>query len=129
VGRRRILFIISDGQNHNSQHSYDTALERLLTREVQVFSIGLDTTLFQRMRSPLASYAKETGGESWFPDSQSGIESCYALSTETARNQYLLSYVSSNKRPAGKPVFREIKVQVTLKDAEIRHKRGYYQAP
>jgi VWFA-related protein len=129
VGRRRILFIISDGQNHNSQHSYDTALERLLTQEVQVFSIGLDTTLFQRMRSPLGSYAKDTGGESWFPDSQSGIESCYALSTETARNQYLLSYVSSNKRPVGKPVFREIKVQVTLKDAEIRHKRGYYQAP
>jgi hypothetical protein len=94
-----------------------------------VFSIGLDTTVFQRMRSPLGSYAKDTGGESWFTDSQSGIESCYALSTETARNQYILSYVSSNKRPAGKPVFREIKVRVATKDAEIRHKRGYYQGP
>jgi VWFA-related protein len=129
AGRRRILLIISDGQNHNSQFSYDAALERLLMREVQVFAIGLDTTVFQRMRSPLASYAKDTGGEAWFPDSQSGIESCNSLSTEGARNQYLLTYVSSNKRPVGKPVFREIKVQVAIKDGEIRHKRGYYQAP
>jgi VWFA-related protein len=129
IERRRIVILISDGQNRNSLHSYDTALERLLTQQVQVFSIGVDTTVFQRMRSPLGSYAKDTGSESWFPDSQADIESCYSLSTESARNQYVLGYVSSNKRPATKPVFREIKVQVSLKNAEIRHKRGYYQAP
>jgi VWFA-related protein len=129
INRRRIVILISDGLNHNSIHSSDSALERLLTHEVQVFSIGVDQTVFQRLRSPLGSYAKDTGGESWFPDSASSLESCYSLSTDTARNQYVLGYVSSNRRPAGKPVFREIKVQVSLKGGEIRHRRGYYQTP
>ena len=129
IDRRRIVILIADGQNHHSLHSYDTALERLLTHEVQVFSIGIDTTLFQRLRSPLGSYAKDTGGEAWYPESQAGVESCYSLSTDGARNQYVLGYLSSNKRPVGKPIFREIKVQVSLKNAQLRHKRGYYQAP
>jgi Ca-activated chloride channel homolog len=129
IERRRIVIVISDGQNHNSLHSSDAALERLLTHEVQVFSIGVDLTAFQRLRSPLGSYAKDTGGEAWFPDSQASLESCYSLSTDSARNQYVLGYASSNKRPTAKPVFREIKVQVSLKGGEIRHRRGYYQAP
>src|SRR6185503_20120134 len=84
IDRRRILILISDGQNHNSLHSYDTSLERLLTNNVQVFSVGVDTTVFQRMRSPLGSYAKDTGGDSWFPDSQGDLEACYPLSTDGA---------------------------------------------
>jgi VWFA-related protein len=130
IGRRKIVLLISDGKNHNSIHSYEAALERLLTSEVQVFSIGVDTTVYQRLRSALGSYGKDTGGDAWFPESQSDIEECYSLSTDNARNQYVLGYVSSNKRPAaGKPVFREIKVQVSVKNGGIRHKRGYYQAP
>ena len=127
--RRRILLIASDGRNQNSKTSYDGAMDRLLLHAVQVFSFGVDTSLFQRVRSPLSSYAKDTGGESWFPDSQSALESCYFISTETARNQYVLGYESSNKRPPAKAVFREIKVQVSLKGAEVRHRKGYYQSP
>jgi len=129
IDRRRVVILISDGQNQNSLHSYDSVLERLLTHEVQVFSVGVDTTTFQKIRSTIAAYAKDTGGDSWFPDSQSDLESCYSLSTDSARNQYVLGYRSSNPRPAAKPVFREIKVQVALKNVELRHKRGYYQAP
>jgi len=129
IERRRVVILISDGQNHNSVHSYDNALERLLTHEVQVFSMGVDTSVFQRVRSSLASYAKDTGGNAWFPESQADLESRYSASTDSARNQYVCGYISSNKRPAAKPVFREIKVQVSLKNAEVRHKRGYYQTP
>jgi VWFA-related protein len=130
IHRRKIVILISDGQNHNSLHNYDTALARLLTHSVQVFTVGIDTTVFQRLHSALGSYAKDTGGESWYPETQSDLEICYPLSTDGARNQYVLTYVSSNKRPTtAKPQFREIKVQVALKDAQVRHKRGYYQAP
>jgi VWFA-related protein len=129
IERRRVVVVIADGDNHNSRHSFDTAVERLLTREVQVFSVGVDASAFQRVRSALGSYAKDTGGEARFPDTQAELESSYSISTETARNLYILSYISSNKRPVGKPVFREIKVQVAVKNSTIRHKRGYYQGP
>jgi VWFA-related protein len=129
VERRRVLFVASDGRNQSSQHSFDTALERLLVSEVQFFGFGVDTSVFQRVRSSLTSYAKATGGETCFTESQSSLEACYPLSTEDARNQYVLGYVSTNKRPEGKPVFREIQVQVTRAGLEVRHRKGYYQAP
>jgi len=127
--RRRIIVLASDGRNENSQNSYETALNRLLVHEVHVFALGVDTSLFQRLRSTLLNYAKGTGGESWFPDSQAAIELCYSLSTEAARNQYVLGYASTNKRPAGRSVFREIKVAVTRPGTEVRHRKGYYQTP
>lgn len=129
IDRRRVLFVVSDGRNQNSMYTYDAALERLLTHEIQFFGFGVDTSVFQRMRSSLLSYAKATGGDACFSDSQGGLEACYMLSTEDARNQYVLGYVSTNKRPPVKPVFREIKVQVKGSGLEVRHKKGYYQAP
>lgn len=127
--RRRIVLVASDGRNQNSLHSYDAALDRLLMREVHVFAFGVDASVFQRVRSNLLSYTKATGGNACFPESQGALESCYFLSTEEARNQYVLGYVSTNKRPSGRPVFREIKVQVNRPGIELRYKKGYYQAP
>jgi hypothetical protein len=129
LDRRRIIFVVSDGRNQNSQHSFNAARDRLLLREAQVFAFGVDTSVFQRFRSDLLSYARETGGDTCFSESQSGLESCYFLSTEQARHQYVLGYVSSNARPSGKPVFREIKVQLRREGIELRHKKGYYQSP
>jgi VWFA-related protein len=129
VDRRRVLLMASDGRNQNSLHSYDAALDRLLMHKVQVFAVGIDTSVFQRLRSSLNSYTKATGGETCFSESQSALESCYLLSTEEARNQYVLGYVSTNRRPGAKAVFREIKVQVNRSGVEVRHRKGYYQTP
>lgn len=129
IERRRVVFVASDGRNQNSMNSYDAALDRLLIHEIQLYGFGVDTSVFQRVRSSLASYAKATGGDTCFVESQSSLELCYLLSTEDARNQYVLGYVSTNKRPALKPVFREIKVQVKGPGLEMRHKKGYYQTP
>jgi VWFA-related protein len=129
LNRRRVLLMASDGRNQNSIHSFESALDRLLMHKVQVFAFGVDTSVFQRLRSSLTSYTKATGGETCFSESQSALESCYLLSTEEARNQYVLGYVSTNKRPAARPVFREIKVQVNRPGIEARYKKGYYQSP
>jgi VWFA-related protein len=129
IDRRRILLVASDGRNQNSRSSYDAALDRLLLHEVQVFAFAVDTSAFQRVRSTLLSYAKDTGGNSCFTGAQSDLESCYLASTEEARNQYVLGYTSTNKRPGSRAVFREIKVQVSRPGIAIRSKKGYYQSP
>jgi VWFA-related protein len=129
VDRRKVVLMASDGRNQNSRNSYDAALDRLLIHKAQVFAFGVDTSVFQRLRSSLVSYAKATGGTACFSESQHSLESCYLLSTEEARNQYVLGYVSTNKRPGTRPVFREIKVQVSRPGIELQHKKGYYQSP
>jgi len=129
IDRRRIVVIASDGRNQNSQSSYDTALARLLMNEVQVFAFGVDTSVFQRVKSNLLSYTKATGGNSCFGEAQGDLESCYLVSTEEARNQYVLGYISTNKRPPTGTVFREIKVRVDRPGIDIHYKKGYYQTP
>jgi len=129
IDRRRIVLLVSDGRNENSLNSYDEAVGKLLLNEVLVFTVGVDTSLFQRVRSTLSNYAKATGGESWFPESQSAIELYYSLSSEAARNQYVLGYASTNKRPVTGTLFREIKVQVARSGTDVRHRKGYYQVP
>ena len=64
----------------------------LLMHGVQTFVFGVDTSVFQRVRSSLGNYASATGGDVCFSESQSTLESCYLLSTEEARNQYVLGY-------------------------------------
>lgn len=127
--RRKVIFVASDGRNQNSKYSYGAALDRLLLHEVQFFGFGVDTSVLQRVGSSLGSYAKDTGGDTCYSGSQGSLEVCYLLSTEDARNQYVLGYVSTNKRPEVKPVFREIKVQLARSGFDIRFKKGYYQTP
>lgn len=129
VERRRIIIVISDGENRGSEHSTDDTVDRLLDRSVQVFGIGMDTAFLSRRFTALGSFADASGGQACFVNSQEGLESCYFRTTEKARSQYVLGYVSSNKRPRGRPVFREIKVEVQIKGAEVRHRKGYFQAP
>ena len=130
IDRRRIVIVVSDGRNQNSLHSYDTALERLLMHGVQVFAFGVDTSVFQRVRSSLVSYAKATGGDAVFRNPRATSNPAILLSTEEARNQYVLGYVSTNKRPADQAGIPGNQGPGRAdRDVEIRHKKGYYQTP
>jgi hypothetical protein len=48
--------------------------------------------------------------------------------TEQARNQYVLTYVSSNEAPSDTIVFRRIEV-LSEDPYDIVHKAGYYPVP
>ena len=94
-----------------------------------MFSLGVDTSLFPRLRSTLSNYAKATGGESWFPSPQSAIELCYSLSSEAARNQYVLGYASTNKRPVGRDGLPGNQGAGRLaREWSVRHRKGYHQS-
>jgi len=129
VERRKMILVVSDGQNSGNDHSFDDTVNRLLDQGIQVYAVGMDSALLSRRLSVLGSYANATGGDACFVNSQNSLEACYSRSAVQARNQYVLGYVSTNKPPGGAPVFREIKVQVARGDLETRHRKGYFQAP
>ena len=127
--RRKVVLVISDGENRGSTHSFDATLERLLDRGIQVYAIGMDRAFLSRGNSTLGSYASQSGGATCFLNSQNALELCYSQSTEKARNQYVIGYISSQRPKGTKPVFREIDVRLAQKGLEPHHKKGYYQAP
>jgi len=127
--RRKMVLVISDGDTTGSDHSFDDARNILLQFGVQVYAVGLDQPFPFKKVSVLEDYAKETGGDVYFVGSVKNIEKSYMTATEEARNQYIISYVSTNEISGPGPVFRDITVQVATGNFKTLHRKGYYQYP
>src|SRR5437867_9410506 len=127
--RRKIVLVISDGQNNGNDHSFDETARSLLQTGVQVYAVGLDQPIPYNKTSVLDDYAKTTGGDAYFVNSIQSIERSYASATEEARNQYVLGYVSNNEVLGPGPVFRDIQVKTAGDNLKTLHRKGYYQYP
>lgn len=130
-GRRKVILLVSDGRERESEIDYDEVQLRLLETEVQVFAIHVRTGLVERLLGDLTSrldeYADFTGGDVYAtgPD---GLDPLYPRITAQARSQYVLTYYSTNEAPPNRLVFREIDVQ-SLRGYQVFHRAGYYQVP
>lgn len=136
-GRRRIIYVISDGKEAGSKANYKDVLRYLQTNNIAVWGtlVGdsarwgegylsrfhLPFTMYENL---LTKYIYATGGE---PDSErslNGIENSYAKIAEEARNQYTLVYASHESIYDSK--FRKIDVRVERPGLEVNAKAGYY---
>lgn len=136
---RKIIFIISDGQEYGSRASYAQVLKVLLTDGIIVYAIGVDTAAMPvygkvaKARIPgfgysniLPRYVNATGGDVLNEFSKEAIESAYQRITAEARNQYTLGY---NTAMAPSSNFRDIEVRVKKPGLEVFAKHGYYPLP
>lgn len=138
-GRRKVIFVISAGQEEGSRASYSAVLKQLLSHEIAVYGVGVDTAALpvertlERVHIPLTAYGNilpkyvsATGGEYYAELSQSDIESAYAKLTEIARNQYTIGY---NTRATAASNYRQIEVRVHRAGLKVYAKDGYYPLP
>jgi VWFA-related protein len=136
-GRRRIVYVISDGKEYGSKAKYSEVLHYLETNKTAVYGtlvgdsarwgegyishIHLPFTMYDNL---LAKYIMATGGEPDFERGTNGIEKSYAKIAEEARNQYTLGYYSHQPAIDGK--FRKITVFVNRPGMDVVAKQGYY---
>ena len=136
-GRRRIIYVISDGKEYGSKATYRDVLRYLQTNKIAVYGTAVGDSArwgegyisrfhlpFTMYDNRLYAYTQATGG---YLDSErdlSGIEKSYAKIAEEARTQYTLVYASHEPLIDGK--FRKIEVRVDLPGVEVIAKRGYY---
>jgi VWFA-related protein len=136
---RKIIFIISDGQEYGSRASYAQVLKVLLTDGIAVYGIGVDTAAMPvygkvaKARIPgfgysdiLPKYVNATGGDVLNEFSRESIESAYGRITMEARNQYTLGYNTAQKPSSN---YRDIEVRVKRPGLEVTAKHGYYPLP
>jgi VWFA-related protein len=134
--RRKILFVISDGRELDSNAKYREVLRVLLTRQISVYAIGVGGAglpgyrQLENIRIPgqgygdiLPKYASATGGQVYPEVTQKAIEDAYAQVTEEARNQYTLGYNTEVRPAAG---YRSIEVRVDRPNLKVFAKDGYY---
>ncbi|HXS02817.1 MAG TPA: VWA domain-containing protein [Pyrinomonadaceae bacterium] len=94
--RRRILILVTDGEDRVSFYKQDKLFELLGENNIQVFTIALTNELKPSSRDKamklLTRLALDTGGRTYFPDSKTDIERVAAEIINDIRMQYVIGY-------------------------------------
>jgi Ca-activated chloride channel family protein len=128
--RRRVIVLLSDGEDTASLVWEEQVLELVRRREATVHVIALraESDASNRSARLLRLLSGESGGEVHHPGSIRDLDSVYARIGDELRSQYTVGYVSSN--PAQDGAWRRIELRVRgKKDLQVRHRTGYYAVP
>ena len=139
-GRRRILYIISDGKEQGSKASYKQVVRFLLSNNISVYGTLVGDSaiwglgyldkfhlpLLPTMRDNLLpKYALATGGTLDSEVAENGMQMSFARITNSVRDQYTLGYVSHANVLASR--FHTIEVRVEgIPNLDIIAPDGYY---
>jgi VWFA-related protein len=125
--RRKIIFLISDGQNsHHNKWSFEQTRELLLSSDISVYTVTVGTILLKHEPGHMTRYATDTGGDSYFASKQNELERLYSGMTEEARNQYTLAYVPQNTKQGE---YHSIEVRVERPGLRVNSRQGYFVGP
>ena len=125
---KKALVVVSDGGDNASKHSLPETMALAVKSDAMIYTIGLfDLDDPDRNPHALKELAKATGGDAFFPESTKDVLTiCERIALEI-RNQYTVTYISSNKKQDGS--YRSIKVKVNAPDRGrlmVRARSGYY---
>ena len=139
---RRVMILISDGEDNLSQHTRSEAIEMAQRTSVVIYTISTSTQWVtlddpSKERSGNRKYhltegdkilqdlADETGGRSFYPYHVDDLDQSFQDIGEELRNQYSLAYNPTNHQLDGR--YHKIKIEVAEhKGYQVRARRGYY---
>ena len=124
--RRKVVVIITDGEDRNSHYKLDALVKKLHQSDAQVFALGLVTELDRESglvsKSPrdkaenlLKTVTEETGGRVFFPRDRNELLDSMAQIINDLRGQFRLTYQSSNGATKG---FRRVEVKLNSPSGE-----------
>jgi Ca-activated chloride channel family protein len=128
---RRVLILITDGDDTASKATYANAQEEALRNEVMIYSIidvPIEASAGRDLggEHALITLAEQTGGKSFYVN-DGGLDKAFAQVSDDLRTQYVLGYYPKNQVKGN--YFHRIQVTVpraAAKDFNIRHRVGYY---
>jgi len=131
---RKVLVVVSDGDDTVQSTNYAQALAEALRNEVMIYSIidvPIEASAGRDLggEHALITLAEQTGGKYFYVD-QGGLDKAFAQVSDDLRTQYLLGYYPRNQVPGTD--FHRLNVTIPRAapgDFNIRHKTGYYADP
>jgi len=120
---RKAIVLVTSGIDTFSKITYDKTRKSLQESAVPLYSIGIlqlarelaeargaNTIDFLQGDNELRTFAKETGGQAFFPRFMQEMPNAFAAINQAMRNQYSLGYSPTNQAKDGK--YRKITVQL-----------------
>jgi Ca-activated chloride channel family protein len=142
---RRVLVVISDGDDNSSNRSRGESVEMAQRAGVIIYSISTSTDWIttEDEKDParrinrkyekgegdqvLEQLATETGGRAFFPYKVDDLGQSFLDIGDELRHQYALAYSPAGRAPDGK--YHTIRIQTDRKDVVVRARKGYYSVP
>ena len=139
---RRVMILISDGEDNLSSHTRSEAIEMAQRYSVVIYTISTSTQWIQLSQTDperlanrkthltegdkiLQDLAEETGGRAFFPYHVDDLDQSFQDIGDELRNQYSIAYNPTNPLLDGK--YHKIRIEVTdHKGYQVRARRGYY---
>ena len=134
--KRKAILLITDGCDTTSRKaSLDSVMKKALAAGVTIYSVDLmdDNTLMgsgsgaqalRRGRSDMKVFSSQTGGRYLHSPQGDKLEESFINIVDELRNQYTLTYYSTNTKRDGR--WRKINVGVSRAGASVRARRGYW---
>jgi VWFA-related protein len=139
---RRVMILISDGDDNLSNHTRSEAIEMAQRYSVVIYAISTSTQWIQLSQTNpekaanrkthltegdaiLKDLAEETGGRAFFPYHVDDLDQSFQDIGDELRNQYSIAYNPTNYQLDGK--YHKIRIEVPEhKGYQVRARRGYY---
>jgi Ca-activated chloride channel family protein len=142
---RRVLVVISDGDDNSSNRARGESVEMAQRAGVIIYSISTSTEWIsaEDEKDPskrisrkymktegdqvLEQLALETGGRVFFPYKVDDLGQSFLDIGDELRHQYALAYSPAGRSADGK--YHTIRVQTDRKDVVVRARKGYFSVP
>lgn len=133
---RRVLVVISDGDDNLSDHALSDAIEAAIRAEAAIYSISTntdwlttDTATPQKQHLEagdrvLEEFAYQSGGRVFYPYRVEDLAQSFVDIGSELRSQYFIAYSPSSPQTNGQ--YRKISVTTDRKGLTVRTRRGYY---
>lgn len=141
---RKMLIVLSDGNDTASHVTREEALEMARRQEVTIFTVSTTAPPIQysgeskHLQNPckvlghegdrvLEHFAGETGGTSYCPFNTIDVGRSFERIANQLRSQYTLAYTPTNRNRDGS--FRRIRIESRRDGLTVHHRPGYYAQP
>ena len=125
--QKRVLVVLSDGEDNASQHSDDAMLERARRSDAMIYVVStadLGTSVGNSRL--LRKLADASGGVAYEPRTEAAVVAAFQQIATNIRRGYSIGYSPTNAAHDGK--YRRVKVQVRapgFKNLKVRARDGY----
>jgi Ca-activated chloride channel family protein len=126
---RRVIVIVSDGEDTTSRADFDTTLQRALADDCQIYVVQTGLYENANLRALAAErrmqeFAAQTGGAVYIPKSADDLDDAFAQIAADLAQQYILSYYPGQDKRDGKYHLIALKVK-SRPNARIRARKGF----
>jgi Ca-activated chloride channel family protein len=139
---RRVMVLISDGDDNLSNHTRAEAIEMAQRTNVVIYTISTSTQWIQLSQTDpakaanrklhltegdeiLKDLAEQTGGRAFYPYHVDDLNQSFQDIGDELRNQYTITYSPSNFVANGK--YHRIKIEIPNHNGyQVRARRGYF---